>query len=86
VVAGLPLMTGMSGALGVTTIAKVLSAALVVPSLTRMVMSEYVPTCAGLGVPDSSPVAVLNVAQIGRFGPDLMEKFFVKNAKVLFPA
>jgi hypothetical protein len=26
------------------------------------------------------------VAQIERFGPDVMEKFFVKNAEVLFPA
>jgi hypothetical protein len=29
-------------------------------------MFEYVPTCAELGVPDSSPVDVLKVAQLGR--------------------
>ena len=57
----MPLMTGVSDALSVTTIAKLLRLALEVPSLTTMVMFEYVPTCAELGVPDSSPVDVLKV-------------------------
>ena len=62
----MPLMTGVSDALSVTTFAKLLRLALEVPSLTTMVMFEYVPTCAELGVPDSSPVDVLKVAQLGR--------------------
>jgi len=68
----MPLMTGVSDALGVTTdalgvttIAKLLRLAVEVPSLTAMVMFEYVPTCAELGLPDSSPVEVLKVAQLG---------------------
>lgn len=58
-------MTGVSDALRDTTIAKLRRLALEVPSLTAMVMFEYVPTCAELGVPDSSPVDVLKVAQLG---------------------
>ena len=37
------------------------------PSLTLMAMFEYMPVCALLGVPDSLPVVVLNVAQAGLF-------------------
>src|SRR5262245_39703870 len=37
------------------------------PSLTRMTMFEYAPTCAAVGVPDNCPVLVLNVAHAGRF-------------------
>ena len=37
------------------------------PSLTLMMMFEYVPVCALLGVPDSLPVVVLNVAHAGLF-------------------
>jgi hypothetical protein len=59
-------MTGVSDAIGVTTIAKLLTLALDVPSLTTMVMFEYVPACAELGEPDSSPVDVLKVAQLGQ--------------------
>ena len=36
-----------------------------VPSLTRIVMFEYVPTFELLGVPDRRPVVVLNVAHDG---------------------
>ncbi len=61
----MPLMTGVSDELGVTTIAKLARLAVDVPSLTAMVMFEYVPTCAEFGVPDSSPVDVLKVAQFG---------------------
>ena len=37
------------------------------PSLTRIVMFEYVCTCAVPGVPDRRPVVVEKVAQVGRF-------------------
>ena len=43
------------------------SAALALPSLTLITMFEYVPALAPVGVPDSCPVAVLNVAHAGRF-------------------
>ena len=62
----MPLITSTSAALDVTTIAKLPKLALDVPSLTPMVMFGYVPTCAGLGVPDNTPVEVLKVAQLGR--------------------
>ncbi len=54
-------------ALSVTAIGNEGSDALVVPSLTLMVMFEYVPTSAAVGVPDSSPVALLKLAQLGAF-------------------
>lgn len=40
---------------------------LLVPSLTEMMMLEYVPTFAVVGVPETVPAAMLNVAQEGRF-------------------
>jgi hypothetical protein len=48
-----------------TTTEKAASDIFVVPSLTLMTMFEYVPVCAGVGVPLSSPVAMLKVAQDG---------------------
>ena len=48
-----------------TTIANVGREAVRLLSLTLMPMFEYVPVCALLGVPDSLPVVVLNVAQAG---------------------
>ena len=50
-----------------TTIANAGREAVRLPSLTLMLMFEYVPVCALLGVPDSLPVVVLNVAQAGLF-------------------
>ena len=41
--------------------------ALLVPSLTEMTMLEYVPTFAVVGVPETVPLAMLKVAQDGRF-------------------
>ena len=43
------------------------SEALAEPSLTPIAMLENAPTFAAPGVPDSCPVVVLNVAQLGRF-------------------
>src|SRR5215468_5832828 len=43
------------------------SAVVVVPSLTLMRMFAAVPTLAAVGVPESWPFAVLNVAHWGRF-------------------
>ena len=54
-------------AICVTAMAKAGRETLVVPSLALMAMFEYVPTSAAVGVPDSSPVAVLKVAQTGVF-------------------
>jgi hypothetical protein len=39
----------------------------VVPSLTLMVMVEYMPTSAAVGVPVKPPVVVLNASHAGRF-------------------
>ena len=50
-----------------TTIENAGSEAVRLPSLTLMPMFEYVPVCALLGVPDSLPVVVLNVAHAGLF-------------------
>ena len=54
-------------AICVTAIGKAGKETLVVPLLTLMVMFEYVPTSAAVGVPDNSPVALLNVVQLGAF-------------------
>jgi hypothetical protein len=54
-------------AICVTAIGKAGKETLVVPLLTLMVMFEYVATSASVGVPDNSPVALLNVAQLGAF-------------------
>ena len=48
-----------------TVIVKAGSDALFLPSLTLMTMSDAAP--AACGVPLRRPVAVLNVAQVGRF-------------------
>jgi len=50
----------------VTAMANAGSAALDVPSLTLIMMLEYVPTFAAAGVPLSWPVLVLKVAHAGR--------------------
>lgn len=50
-----------------TAIANAGSDAFVRPSLTLMTTFEYVPTFEVVGVPDSCPVVVLKVAQLGRF-------------------
>jgi len=50
-----------------TAIEKEGRAALEEPSLTEITMPEYVPTFAAVGVPDSMPLVVLNVAQVGLF-------------------
>ena len=49
-----------------TVIAKAGNDVVTLPSLTRITMFEYDPTCALVGVPDRRPVEVLNVAQVGR--------------------
>jgi hypothetical protein len=50
-----------------TVIANGANDALACPSDTLMTIFEYWPTCELVGVPDSRPVEVLNVAQDGRF-------------------
>ncbi|HXQ21003.1 MAG TPA: hypothetical protein VN812_04970 [Candidatus Acidoferrales bacterium] len=64
-VVGAPVIVG--GAEVVTVIVNGARDADAVPSLTEIVMLAYVPTLAAGGVPDSWPVAVLNVAQAGWF-------------------
>ena len=54
-------------ALSVTAMGNEGRDALVLPSLTLMLMFEYVPTSAAVGVPDSSPVELLKLAQLGAF-------------------
>jgi len=49
----------------VTAMANAGSATLVVPSLTLMMIFESVPTLAAAGVPESSPVVALKLAQDG---------------------
>ncbi len=66
-VAGAPLITGALFAGAVTEIANAGSDVVAFPSLTRMTMFEYVPTCVVVGVPDTLPVEALNVAQFGLF-------------------
>lgn len=50
-----------------TAMLKAGSDAEVLPSLTRITIFEYEPACALLGVPESRPVEVLNVAHDGLF-------------------
>ena len=64
---GLPLMVGARLASLETTIENAGSERLTSPSVTRIRMLLYVPTCAAEGVPVNRPVAVLNVAQAGLF-------------------
>ena len=55
-VGGAPLIVGARLAEPVTVIENGGSATLVLPSLTRISMFEYVPTFAAVGVPVSCPV------------------------------
>src|SRR2546423_134925 len=66
-VAGLPAIVGgpADGAGAVTVMANAGSAALEVPSLTLIMMFEYVPTFADAGVPLSWPVPALKAAHEG---------------------
>ncbi len=48
-----------------TTIENAESDVVVLPSLTRIWMLEYVRTCQLEGVPERRPVEVLNAAQVG---------------------
>ena len=48
-----------------TAIENGLSDAVADPSLTRIMMSEYVPRCALVGAPESCPVEALNTAHAG---------------------
>jgi hypothetical protein len=57
----------VGGAGEVTVIVNGASEAVPDRSLTEIVIPEYEPTLAELGVPDSSPVVVLNVDQAGWF-------------------
>ena len=50
-----------------TAIEKAGNDELAVPSLTLITMFEYVAMSAAVGVPESLPVEVLNVAQAGLF-------------------
>jgi hypothetical protein len=61
-VAGVPLIVGAGV---VTVIEKLGSEALLVPSLTEITMFEVVPALASCGVPESWPVLVLRLAQVG---------------------
>ena len=61
---GDPLIVGPGRA--ATVIEKAGRDAVFVPSLTEMVMPEYTPTFEAVGVPESCPVLLLNVAQTGR--------------------
>jgi len=56
---------GAGGA--VTAMLKAGRALDVCPSLTLITMLPYVPVCALVGVPDSSPLAMLKFAQEGMF-------------------
>src|SRR5262245_15873361 len=68
VVGGAPDIVGGWFGAAATTIEKAGSCALPpCPSLTPMTTFANVPTLAPVGVPANRPVAVLNVAQVGRF-------------------
>ncbi len=62
-VAGLPLMVGALLAAAVTVRVKAGREAVTVPSLTLMTIPEW--TAAVVGVPESRPVVVLKLAQLG---------------------
>jgi hypothetical protein len=62
VAAGTPAIVG---AVLVTVIENGAREAVDTPSLTVMMMLEYVPTFTSVGVPVSSPVLLLKVAQVG---------------------
>jgi hypothetical protein len=62
---GVPEIVGGRLAAADTVIEKEASAALSEPSLTPITMPDVVPTCVLEGVPDSLPVEVLKVAQLG---------------------
>ena len=64
-VGGVPLIVGAVFAAALTVIENELSDALTLPSLTLMTMPLVV--LVALGVPLSRPVAVSNVAHVGRF-------------------
>jgi hypothetical protein len=64
---GVPLIVGALFDESTTVIVNGVSPALTLPSLTRIWMLEYVPTLAAVGVPESCPVALLNVSHAGRF-------------------
>src|SRR5688500_476668 len=66
-VEGVPLIVGAAFGAAATVIANGASAARRLPSLTLMMMFEYVPALVETGVPDSCPVALLKVAHAGRF-------------------
>jgi hypothetical protein len=55
------------GVAGVTVILKGESELEATPSLTLRTMLEYVPVCVLAGVPESWPVAMLKLAQVGLF-------------------
>lgn len=53
--------------LALTEIENAASEVVTLPSLTRITMFEYVPTCASVGVPLNRPVEVLKDAHAGLF-------------------
>jgi hypothetical protein len=59
-------MSGMSAAPADTVIENTGKTTLETPSPTRMAILVYVPLWAALGVPESVPVVVLNVAHVGQ--------------------
>src|SRR5262245_30173685 len=66
-VAGVPEIVGGRLGAALTVMAKGGSETLLVPSLTLIAILLNAPTFAAAGVPVSRPVAVLNVAHVGRF-------------------
>jgi hypothetical protein len=66
-VGGVPEITGALLAGALTVMEKAGNDLLALPSLTLMMMLEYVPTCCDVGVPDSLPVVLLNKAHAGLF-------------------
>ena len=66
-VRGVPLIVGARLAGALTWMVKEVNEAVAVPSLTVIVIRADVPTFALVGVPDSRPLVVLKVAQLGLF-------------------